>query len=285
MCSFDILSGEPKSVARLIQVNRLGQIDQGIFGLKSSLSPVREFIFQINLTVMPQQDIEFLQQFRNADIDLPYEDRQLGNVYFRHFKGSRKGKSALEDLIENLLAHSVILDALTGKMEKDDGSLDSELTAFLQKLQKTLTTFSRNEPASAERLKKLAAEVELLAHFVRQHQTRTQPLLLDALMNISAQRKAARSSVHVGSRSVKSMQVLVRRYRDTLCRFQDVLSEFVEGESERTGKMMVISPVGSALLNLSALIKSRIAAAETSFNGLGEWKLRLRLAERQGSYN
>ncbi|HTR32190.1 MAG TPA: hypothetical protein VMH27_23115 [Puia sp.] len=234
---------------------------------------------------MPHLDIEFLQQFRKAEIDLPNEDRQYGNVFFRHFSGNRKEKCVLEELIGNQLVHSLIIEALTGKMEKEDMVVDRQLATFVQKLQKAFATFSRNEPASAARLQKLMSEVAAFSGVVREFQIRKQPLLLDALKNISAERKAARNAVYVGSRNVRTMQVLVRDYRDKLYFYHDVFIGFLDAESEKMGKVMVVSPIGNCLLNLTALILSRISAAGDSFNCLGEWKMRLRLAEKQGSYN
>jgi hypothetical protein len=234
---------------------------------------------------MPHQDIEFLQQFRKAAIILPYEDRQYGNVCFRHFSKNRKEKTALEEVLENQLAHSEVIDGLVGKMEKADKVADYRLTVFLQKLSEALSAFIRNNPNSAVRFKNLMAEVSSFSELVRLYQMRTQPLLLDALKNISAERKAARNSGYVGSRNVRSMQVLVRKYRDTLYRYHDVFAGLGEEESEKVGKVTVTTPLGDCLRELSLLIGSRIAAIETTFNGLGEWKMKLRLAEIQGSYN
>lgn len=234
---------------------------------------------------MPHQDIEFLQQFRKTDIDLPYEDRQYGNVCFRHFPKTRKEKSALEGVLENLLAHSQIIDGLVKTMEKAEKVADYRLTAFLQELKNALSAYCRNNPASATRFRNLLTEVSSFSELVRLYQIRTQPLLLEALKNISAERKAARSSIHVGSRNVRSMQVLVRKYRDSLYQYHDVFTGLGEKESEMTGKVTVTTPLGDCLRELSMLIGNRIAAIEATFNGLGEWKMRLRLAEIQGSYN
>ena len=191
----------------------------------------------------------------------------------------------MEEAIEHQLAHSLIIDALIGKLENEDQVLDRQLAAFLQKLLRTISAFSRKEPAVAARLETLMAETACFQERVRLFQTRTQPLLLDALKNIFAERKAARHSGFVGSKNVRSMQILVRKYREALYFYHDVFTGLVEGESEKMGKVMVVSSLGNCLLNLTALIKTRISAIETAFNCLGEWKIRLRLAEAQAFYN
>lgn len=234
---------------------------------------------------MPQQDIEFLQQFRSGDIDLPQEDRQFGNVCFRHFSRNRKEKGALEEILQDQLAHSAIIDALIGKMEKEDQVVDRQLAAFLQKLQKSLSGLSRKEPSARIRLEKLTAEISAISDRVRLFHLRTQPLLLETLKNISAERKAARNAGYVGSQNVRTMQLLARRYRESLYLYHEVFTGFLEDESEKMGKVMVISALGNCLLNLTILIKARIASIEVSFNCLGEWKMKLRLEEAQGVYN
>lgn len=246
---------------------------------------VAHITFPVNLQAMLHQEIEFLQQFRKADIDLPYEDRQYRNVCFRHFSRNRKEKSALEEILENQLAHSEIIDGLIGRMDKEEQVADRRLAGFLQKLQNALSAFRRNETASVTRSEKLMTELLSFSELVRIYQMRTQPLVLEALKNIAAERKAARNSEFVGSRSVRSMQVLLRQYRDILYFYHNVFAGLQEDESEKVGKVTVTTPLGDCLLNLAVLIRSRIAAIETSFNRLGEWKMKLRLAERQGFFN
>jgi hypothetical protein len=179
-----------------------------------------------------------------VNIDLPYEDRQYGNVYFRHFTGSRKAKSGLEETLENQLVHSKLIDRLIDKNEKEDQVVDRQMNIFLQKLHKAFSFYSQNDPATARRLGRLIAELAAFSESRNDYQIRIQPLPLGTLKNISAERKAARSSAYLGSRHVLGMQARVRQYRDNLYFHHDLFTGLMEQETEQTGKVTVSSPRG-----------------------------------------
>ncbi|HXD78593.1 MAG TPA: hypothetical protein VN616_12335 [Puia sp.] len=232
---------------------------------------------------MLYHDIEFHLQFRNIDIELPHENRQYGNVFFRHYRGSRKEKYRLEEMLENRLAHSEIIEGLISGIEKEGQGADRRLAASLGKLQKAIASFHRD--GLAVRLNCLADPADRLSQTVRFFQSRSQRLLLEALRNICAQRKLARNCGYVYSSNVRSMQVIVREYRKALEGYYNLLTGRLQQECETKGRVTIFSEVVVCLLELTELIRSRVIAINDCFNRLGEWKRRMRLAETQGIYN
>ncbi|HEV2353081.1 MAG TPA: hypothetical protein VGR89_02465 [Puia sp.] len=234
---------------------------------------------------MQPQEIEFLQQFHTENIDLPSEDRHFGNVYFRHYSRGRKERASLEEVVEDQLDHSAIIDSLIAGMEREDRAADRQLATALQKMHSALLSLIRREPGASDRLQRLADEVAEFSGTVRIHEMRAQPALLDALKNISAERKAARTSRYIGSGYVRTIQTAVRKYRDAMDLFYNLFIRLLEQESVRNGRAGLMTPVAGDLAGLTGLIRNRIVLIEQRFNLLGEWKMRMRLAEKQGLYN
>jgi hypothetical protein len=218
---------------------------------------------------MQLQNIEFLHQFRQEQVDLPAEERQYRNALFMHFSNSRKERCRLEKFLENFTTQSDLLGALVTDMERQDTVIDRRLRTFLGKRLKTFAAYSRKEPYTAACFTRLSGEMVRFLNLSTHSRNRMQALFDKAPNSVD----------------IRDLRRVTRQYLDTVYSYHDIFAALLDEELGRTGTTNLTSPVEEALYKLITLIKSQIYLLEATVNRLDEWRARYRELIAQGIYN
>lgn len=218
---------------------------------------------------MQLQNIEYLQQFRKEQVDLPAEERQYGNVLFMHFGNGRKERHRIEKFLENYTTQSDLLGALVTDMEREDTVIDRRLRTFLGKLLKTFAAYSRREPYTAAWFTRFSGE---MVRFLK-------------LSTLSRGRMQALFEKAGNSLDIRDLRRVTRQYLDLVYSYHDIFAALLDEELGRTGASRETSPVEEALCKLITLIKSQLFLLEATLRRLDEWRARYRELQAQGVYN
>lgn len=223
----------------------------------------------MKITAMQLRNIEFLQQFRKEQVDLPAEERQYRNALFMHFSNSRRERHRIEKFLENYTNQSDLLGALVTDMEREDTVIDRRLRTFLKKLLKTFAAYSRREPYTAAWFTRLSGEMVRFLNLSTLSRSRMQALF-----------DKARNSI-----DIRDLRRVTRQYLDLVYSYHDVFAALLDEELGRAGASRDTSPVEEALCKLITLIKSQQFLLEATLRRLDEWRARYRELEAQGVYN
>lgn len=218
---------------------------------------------------MQLQNIEYLQQFRKEQVDLPAEERQYGNVLFMHFGNGRKERHRIGKFLENYTTQSDLLGALVTDMEREDTVIDRRLRTFLGKLLKTFAAYSRREPYTAAWFTRFSGE---MVRFLK-------------LSTLSRGRMQALFEKAGNSLDIRDLRRVTRQYLDLVYSYHDIFAALLDEELGRTGASRETSPVEEALCKLITLIKSQLFLLEATLRRLDEWRARYRELQAQGVYN
>jgi|GEM_PF-3075952 len=231
---------------------------------------------------MQLQNIDYLKQFRQEDVILPFEQGQSGKVHFRHFSRSRKDRLLVQKHVERQITNSRPVSALLTKIETEDLPISRRLTSLLKKLTRSFSTQNCRRFSPPQFIARLLAETGCFLKIAAEYQERTQFPLLNTLRHIA---EGSKRATRVGSADIRNLQTGLEQYLDELYTFHDSFAALLVQEYGRTGKSAVTSPAEEALLKLTTLIKSQVFSMEATIKYLVDWKKATRKIEAQSIYN
>lgn len=228
---------------------------------------------------MQLKNIEFLKQFRDADMRLPRETGQNWNVYFRHYKTGRNQRYPLERIVENRLTQSALIGEIMVKLEREDKVISRRLGELMKKLQRLLAASSCREPYLPRFIARLSGELGRFSELEESYRDKMQWPLLKSLRDVQG------AGPYLCSREIRYTRKAVLSYLDDIYHYHDVFAGLLEEAYGRTGASAMITPVEEGLLKLTTLIKSQIFAIEGTVKFLHRWGKETREMEVQGVYN
>jgi len=234
--------------------------------------------------IMQRPDIEFMQQFKEQEINLPSIDQRNGNLSLRYFTDKKKERQRLRKFIEKSMGHGEIIGDLIAKLENEDLALTRRLIHYMAGMLDAFSADIRKEPYSAAYYRTLSEDVRQLLELLSSAEN-PHVVLYNRLNHLLIAEMPSSPAGPVCSRDMRNLMVVLKDSADIMCAYHNVFTSLVQQESASVGKLLVTSRVGQRLFKLSLVVESLILATRGTYSRMAEWQKQVRRMQRQEIYN